>query len=389
MEKIIKGATIIAGENLTAIKDNSLWIKDGKINKIIPDDEIPEGINVINREGTFLFPGLVDLHVHVMWDGSFDPVATHEKESHEQMVIRAVSNCQAYVESGITTVRDLGSINDIALDVAEAINRNLIKGPRLIASGKTITMTGGHDPFWARFVDGPDEALKATREQIYKNAKVIKLSATGGVYGREEGEVAENSELTLEEMKVICDEAHRFGLKVSSHAIGREGIMNSILAGVDTIEHGHYVDDEIIELMIEKDVSWIPTLYIYEQIANQNGIPFYAQEKAANITGIHMKAFEKFFNSGVQIGAGSDAGACYTSHPSIIEELETMNKVIHSKKEILKTATSNAGEILGMKIGQISEGYESDFILLKENPLDHIENLKTVTEVYVKGEVIG
>lgn len=389
MQKVIKGATIIAGANLEVVEGHSLWLEDGKIRGIISDNDIPEGITVINREGTFLFPGLIDLHVHVMWDGSSDPVATHEKESHEQMVIRAVANCQDYVKSGVTTVRDLGSINDIALDVAEAINRNLIKGPRVVASGKTITMTGGHDPFWARFVDGPIEALKATREQIFKNAQVIKVSATGGVYGREEGEVAENSELSLEEMKVICDEAHRFGLKVSSHAIGREGIMNSILAGVDTIEHGHYVDDEIIELMIEKDVAWIPTLFIYQQIANQKGIPLYAQEKAANITGIHMNAFEKFFNSGVKIGAGSDAGACFTPHPSVVEELETMEKVISNKVEILKTATSNAGEILGLKIGQITEGFEADFILLKDNPLDHLENLRSVTEVYVKGNIVG
>lgn len=388
MEKIIKGATLLLGENLTELKDHALWIKDEKIKKIISNNEIPKEIKIINRDGSYLMPGLIDLHVHVMWDGTIDPVSTHEKESHEQMVVRAVTNCQEYVKSGITSIRDLGSINDIALDIAEAINKKMFRGPRLIASGKTITMTGGHDPFWARFADGSIETLKATREQIFKNAQVIKISATGGVYGREEGEVAENSELSLEEIKIICNEAHRFGLKVSSHAIGREGIMNSILGGVDTIEHGHYVDDEIIDKMKEKGVAWIPTLYIYDQIANQKGIPSYAKEKAENITDIHMKAFDKYFNSGVKIGAGSDAGACFTPHPSLIDELNIMNKIVVNNKEILKTATSNAGEILDLKVGQITQGYNADFILLEKNPLDDLEHLRTVNEVYIGGQKI-
>src|SRR5690625_5471414 len=110
-------------------------------------------------------------------------------------------------------------------------------------------MTGGHDPFWARFIDGKEEALKGVREQIFKGAEVIKISSTGGVYGRTEGEEVGHVELNLDEQKVICDEAHKFGLKVASHAIGREGIYNSITAGVDTIEHGHFLDDELVSMM--------------------------------------------------------------------------------------------------------------------------------------------
>lgn len=385
MEKIISGATLLLGENLEETRGYAVWMKNGFIHRVLPENSIPNGIPVENLGGAYLLPGLIDLHVHIMWDGSPDPVNTHEKETKEQMLIRSVANAQIYLKSGVTTIRDLGSIDDIALHVAAAISEGIIEGPRIIASGKTITMTGGHDPFWAKFVDGKDAALKATREQIYKNAQVVKVSATGGVYGRREGEKAENSELSFEELKVVCDEAHRFGLKVASHAIGREGILNSIEAGVDTIEHGHYLDAEIVGKMIEKKVSWIPTLYIYQQIASLDGVPEYAREKAENITNMHVSAFQKFFDSGILIGAGSDAGACFTPHPSIIEEMEKMSEYVDGNRDILKTATVNAGKILGLKVGQITEGYVADFLVVPENPLNHLSALRQVQAVYING----
>lgn len=389
MELLITGATIIYGENLEEIESHSLWIKNGEFYKVIPNSNIPTDIPKIHLKGGYLFPGLIDIHVHLMWDGSINPVQTHEKESYEQKLIRAVVNAQTYIKNGVTTIRDVGSIEDIALHVAEAVNRDLFTGPRIIASGKTLTMTGGHDPFWARFCDGKDEALKGVREQIFKNAGVIKVSATGGVYGRTEGELAENAELSFEELKVICDEAHRFGLKVASHAIGREGILNSIHAGVDSIEHGHYLDHELIDLMITNDVAWVPTLYVYKQIAEIDEIPKYAQEKAKRIISMHKEAFISHFKSGVLIGAGSDAGSPLTPHPSVIEELQLMNEFCPNQlKDILKTATSNAGKILGMNIGQIKEGFQADFIYLSNNPLEDLNFLRGIQTVFLNGKEI-
>lgn len=252
MEFVISNVQLLSGEELDCKKGLALWIKDGLIKEIFPESKLPAGVKVIDGNQGFLAPGLIDLHIHMMWDGSLNPVQNSETEGYEQMLIRAVANCQTYLKHGITTVRDIGSVDDIALHVAKGIKRGLIPGPDVIASGKTLTMTGGHDPFWARFVDGKDEALKGVREQIYKGAEVIKVSSTGGVYGRIEGEHVGNAELSLEEQEVICKEAHRFGLKVASHAIGRDGIRHSILAGVDTIEHGHFLDDELIALMEER-----------------------------------------------------------------------------------------------------------------------------------------
>ncbi|USK37108.1 amidohydrolase family protein [Cytobacillus firmus] len=386
MEFVISNVQLLYGEELDCKKGLALWIKDGLIKEMIPESKLPAGVKVIDGKGGFLAPGLIDLHIHMMWDGSLNPVQTSETEGYEQMLIRAVANCQTYLKHGITTVRDIGSIDDIALHVAKGIKRELIPGPDVIASGKTLTMTGGHDPFWARFVDGKDEALKGVREQIFKGAEVIKVSATGGVYGRIEGEQVGNAELSLEEQEVICKEAHRFGLKVASHAIGRDGILNSILAGVDTIEHGHFLDDELAALMEERNTAWIPTLFVYKQIATQDGIPSYARDKAEEIVSIHRNAFETYFNRNILIGAGSDAGSPCTSHRALLDELYTMNEIVPDAKKVLKTATVNAGKILGRNVGQIKEGYRANLILLKGNPLECLSNLESIKMVVCRGE---
>ncbi|WP_256815144.1 amidohydrolase family protein [Cytobacillus sp. Bac17] len=388
MEFVISNVQLLYGEELECKKGLALLIKDGLIKDIIPESQLPATVKVIDGNGGFLAPGLIDLHIHMMWDGSLNPVQTSETEGYEQMLIRAVANCQTYLHHGITTVRDIGSIDDIALHVAKGIKRGLISGPDVIASGKTLTMTGGHDPFWARFVDGKEEALKGVREQIFKGAEVIKVSSTGGVYGRIEGEQVGNAELSLEEQEVICNEAHRFGLKVASHAIGRDGIHNSILAGVDTIEHGHFLDDELVALMEERNTAWIPTLFVYKQIATQEGIPSYARDKAEEIVSIHRNAFESYFNRNIVIGAGSDAGSPCTSHRALLDELYTMYEMIPDAKEVLKTATVNAGKILGHDVGQIKEGYRANLILLKENPLECLSNLENIKMVVIRGKVL-
>src|SRR5699024_8106862 len=193
-------------------------------------------------------------------------------------------------------------------------------------------------------------------------------------------------ELNLDEHKVNCNERNIFGLYVSLQPIGREGIYKSIVAGVDTIEHGHFLDDELVSMMEDKGTAWIPTLYVYKQIAEQEGIPDYAKRKAEEIVEIHAQAFKKFFDRNILVGAGSDAGSPTTPHPTLLEELQAMHALIDDNKKILKTATVNAGKILGRKIGQIKEDYVADFVLLDSNPLDNLENIREVDEVYQKGK---
>ena len=152
------------------------------------------------------------------------------------------------------------------------------------------------------------------RQQVQNGSKVIKISATGGVYGRLEGEDVGTTELNRDEIEVICKEAHKFGLKVAAHAISEEGIWNCLEAGIDTIEHGHFLTEKAMQIMKEREIFWVPTLYVYRQIAEGKGLPEYAVKKAKNIIEVHRETFMKGLRIGVPLTAGSDAGSPGTPH---------------------------------------------------------------------------
>ncbi len=162
----------------------------------------------------YLLPGLIDPHVHLVWDGSSDPVERLGKESTEQTLLRAIRHARETLEAGITTVRDLGSVDDLAIDLSRAVERGDVVGPHIVPSGQTIIMTGGHDPFWGIMVDGPQEAFRASGRQIYRSAGVNKLSATGEVCGRTEGESVAHTELNSEEISTVTSEARKLGVLV-------------------------------------------------------------------------------------------------------------------------------------------------------------------------------
>ncbi|MEE4112152.1 MAG: amidohydrolase family protein, partial [Desulfobacteraceae bacterium] len=174
-------------------------------------------------------------------------------------------------------------------------------------------------------IDGPWEAVRAVRRQAYIGAQVIKISATGGVYGRSTGEGVEDEELRAEEISMIVDEAHRRHLKVTAHAIGRRGIANCVDAGIDCIEHGHFIDMDLAEQMKQKGTALVPTLFVYRWLAAQDGIPVYARDKARAIVDQHTIALAAAEKAGLTIGAGSDAGSPQTPHPSLIEEIAALN----------------------------------------------------------------
>lgn len=367
-------------------------IRDGRIFSVYPCSELSSWSDhlVVPGHGAYLLPGLIDLHVHLVWDGGEDPVSSLASERPEQTLLRAVRHARETLEAGITTVRDLGSVHDFAVDLADAVNKGHIVGPRIFASGRTVIMTGGHDPFWGLMADGPDEVLKATRTQIYKGASVIKLSATGGVYGRQQGESALASELHADEIQVIVDEAHKHGIPVAAHAIGLSGIANAIQAGVDTIEHGHQLTEELAELLASQDGTMVPTLFVYQQIARLPGIPEYAQTKAKAIVDEHRNAVRVAREAKVRIGAGSDAGSPLTPHGALIDELESLVEAGLTVSEALRASTVDAARVLGQdgELGRIEPGYLGDLVLLDGNPLLNLGNLRLVIAVWKGGQEV-
>lgn len=387
----LKNVGIVDVVNSRIIDNVNIRIREDRILDISRDEAaINDEHDVIDLQGCFAMPGLIDMHTHLIWSGGNDPVRTVEEEGLQVSLLRAASNARKTLEKGITCVRDIGSNDDVTLSLATAVNKGYLPGPRIVSCGCTIIMTGGHDPFWGKEADGKDEMVKAVRRQVYKGAKVIKISATGGVYGRQEGEEVGTAELTQEEIKAVCGEAHRFGLKVAAHAISEEGVWNCINAGVDTIEHGHFLAQDAMTVMKEKGMYWIPTIYVYRQIAEGKDLPEYAVEKAKKIVGIHRQAFGEALRLNLPFACGSDAGSPNTPHGSLLDEIEYMLEYGGEPFQVLQAATLTAARAIGMErdIGSLEVGKKADILVLNGNPIDSIDNIRDRRVVIKDGQIV-
>lgn len=388
---VIRKASVFDGER-TLVGLCDIFIEGAVIKKISPYNHSAEytEIKSINANGGRVLPGMIDLHVHLTWNGGEDPAMDICREGFEGHLLTTVGSAMKYLAAGITSVRDLGSPKDAAIFVDRAIRAGKFQGPRIFSSGQSIIMTGGHDPFHGIMADGPWEVLRAVRRQVALGAPVIKISATGGVYGRIEGEGVDDVELRQEEVDMIVDEAHRRNVKVTAHAIGEIGIRGCLKAGIDCIEHGHCITKDMAAEMLEKNISLVPTFYIYQHLSSNTEVPEYARKKATEIIACHREALKRCHEAGVLIGAGSDAGSPYSPHPSLMEELYALEEGGLSKEEVLAATTGNAARIIGgsVKFGFIKEGYLADIVITKGDPLESLSVLENPEHVIKNGEVV-
>lgn len=361
-----RAAWLIDGESDEPLRDGAVVVEGERLAWVGPASELPRGVPVRELGEATLLPGLIDMHVHLVWSGGGDPAALVEREGYGLTLLRAYANAAANLKAGITTVVDLGSNWDIAIVVARAIRQGIVPGPRVVASGRTVAMTGGHDPFWANFADGPEAVRRAVRQQRDAGAGIIKLSASGGVYGRAEGEEVGQAELSAEELRAAVEEAHRFGLQATAHAVGHAGITNCIGAGVDRIEHGIMADEFQLHLMAQEGPALVPTLAPYQRIAeNPRGtIPEYAVEKARPLVERHRWVVRRAAELGVRLAAGSDAGSPELPHPALHAELALMVEAGLSPAAAIHAATSGAAAALGLahEIGRLRPGLRADVI---------------------------
>src|SRR6266700_5437107 len=254
---VLVGATLIDGTGAEPVRGRAVVVEQGRIAQVVDISRAPRARR-IDLEGHTLLPGLINCHVHLCLGAEADPVRALKDDPAPLTALKALRHAQETVEAGVTTVRDLGGREYVELAVRRAIAEGHFPGPRILAAGRPICMTGGHGSFLGREADGPDDARKAVREQLKAGADVIKLIATGGVMtpGVEPG----SSQLTLEEMRAAIDEARKAGRRTAAHAQGSTGIADAIEAGITTIEHGIYLTDEIIASMKAKGVFLVPTL---------------------------------------------------------------------------------------------------------------------------------
>ncbi len=353
-----------------------------------------EGENArrIDLQGRTLMPGLINAHIHIMMDAGPDPLTSNKPENLPSIIVKAAGRGAAILRAGITTARDLGGFMFGELALREAFRSGEMPGPRLLCAGKIITMTGGHGWHIGIEADGANEVRKAARENLKRGADCIKIMATGGVLtpGVEPGA----TQLGEEEIRAGVDEAHKVGKRTASHAQGTEGIKNAIRAGIDTIEHGIFLDEESIEMMVQRGVVLVPTLAAPYQIVKAGeagGIPAYAVEKSKRVVDAHMKSFEWAVKSGVTVAAGNDGGTPFNRSDDLVTEMRLLSEGGLGPMGAIRAATFGSARALGLveETGTISANKWADIIVLEEgaDPLSDINSLNKVWMVIKEGVV--
>jgi imidazolonepropionase-like amidohydrolase len=323
--------------------------------------------------------------------GAADLFAQVRNDTIPIATIRGVLNAELTLQAGITTVRDCGAANEIVIELAKAIEARMIPGPKIRASGRVVTMTGGHGHFIGREADGVDEVRKATRAEIKAGAHFIKAMATGGVLTP--GVDPTQTAFQVEELEAVAQEAHKAGRRTACHAIGNAGIKNALRAGIDSIEHGFYLDDEAIDLFLEKGAYLVPTLIAVDQIVKNGearGIPDWVVRKAAAEGEHHEASFRAAAKSGLKIAAGTDAGTPFNPHGDLNLEIVKMVEFGLSPMQALVAATRNAAENLDVlsSVGTVEEGKAADLIMVDGDPLDDITAVQRVTFVAKDGQIV-
>lgn len=346
-------------------------------------------------QGKTILPGLIDCHVHLRNDGVADPRAQSAADSDAVAVLRSARNATKSLNGGITTVRDCGSRGYIDFALRKAADEGLCNTPRLVLSGMMICMTGGHGWQLAMEADGPEGLRRAARAQLKAGADNVKLIASGGILtpGTEIGA----AQFTVEEMRAAVEEAHAAGKTSCAHAHGTQAIKNATRAGVDSIEHGYLIDDEGIELMIERGTYLVATSAAVRNVVKHGvaaGIRPDVVRKAESAIERHIDGFKRAYKAGVKLAMGTDSGVPFTDHGNNLDELVYLVEMGVPAMEAISISTINAARLLRMddRIGSLEPGKLADFVIVDGDPLSDIKILqdkKRIRRVFVGGKVMA
>ena len=392
---ILTGARLVDGTGAQPVERAAVVVRDGRIASIhrgdIPGDTAE--VETIDLGGRTLLPGLINAHMHIMMDAGPSPLGGLEPGKLASAVLTGALNGAKMLAAGITTARDLGGFEFGEMALRDAFAKGQMPGPRLLCAGRLITMTGGHGWNIGFEVDGVDAVRKAVRSDIKMGADCIKMMATGGVLtpGVEPGA----AQLSEEEMRAGVEEAHKAGRLTASHAQGNTGVKNALRAGIDTIEHGIFLDDEAIEMMVQRGVVYVPTLaapYRIVEAGEAAGIPSYAVEKSLRVMDAHRRSFEWALASGVTIAAGNDGGTPFNPSEDLVTELRLMVDYGMNPLAAIRAATLNSAKALGLseETGTLQQGKWADCLVLEEgaDPVSEVTALSRVWMVIKQGKVV-
>lgn len=381
------------------IQQAAVVVRDNYIVAVGAADQItmPEGAEHVDLKGMTLVPGMMDMHVHLSGDAGARFTESMGYSVPRQTVI-AVKNAKKTLMAGFTTVRDVGDDGLSVIGVRDGINAGDISGPRIFSVGHALGITGGHcdnnrlPPEMGHaaggVADGPWAIRAKVRENIKYGANAIKFCATGGVFSK--GTKVGVQQYSLEEMKAIVDESHRRNVTVAAHAHGTDGIKAAIVAGVDSVEHASFLDDEGIELAKKFGTYLSMDIYNTEYtltFGEQNGVPEENLNKERQVSKRQRESFTKAVKAGVKMVFGSDA-AIYP-HGDNPKQLSRMVQFGMTPLQALQAATINSATMLKMegKVGQIQEGYLADIIAVPGNPLEDIRVMEKVGFVMKDGAI--
>jgi imidazolonepropionase-like amidohydrolase len=389
------------------IRENVVVVVEGERIKSVGSPaqiKIPLGASVIDLSNLTVLPGLIDCHTHLgsradRYDELFD-----FKDSPFSHAFAGVVNARKTLEAGFTAVRDVGSDPFLAVDLRNSVNEGFIPGPRIVASGPGISITGGHGDLnnyspQTRVMmfpeerdygiaDGVDQIRHVIRAQVKYGVDVIKILSSGGVLSR--GDNPGAPQYTLEELKAAVDEAHMAGRKIASHAHGAQGIKNAILAGIDSIEHASLIDDEGIRLAKEHGTYLVMDIYNDDYLINEApkfGLTEEKINKEKMVGRLQRENFEKAFKAGVKMAFGTDAGVY--PHGDNAKQFFYMVKYGMTPAQAIRAATSSAAELIGRSkdVGTLEVGKYADIIALEADPMADVRALERVSFV-MKGGVI-
>jgi imidazolonepropionase-like amidohydrolase len=398
MRTVLHGGRIFDGTG-SPLADGDLLISDGRILEIGTGLDGDEQVDV---SGMTLLPGLFDCHVHVISSG-VDLLQRLQRPFSYQF-FEAARNLAVTLDCGITTVRDAGGAD---LGIQRAVDDGLIDGPRMRIAITALSQTGGHGDGWlpsgvstsfvaphpgrpAGIVDGPEEVRKKVREIARAGANVIKVHTSGGVLSP--GDSPRHAHFRADELAALVTEATAAELPVMAHAQATDGIKNAVRAGIRSIEHGIYLDDEAIAMMLEAGTWLVPTLAapaaVFEAAKNGTQFPDGVLEKAQEVIETHHASFARAAAAGVKVAMGTDSGV--GPHGRNLDELTLMAAAGMAPEDVLVATTSSAAELLGLgdQVGSLTPGKRGDVVVVAGDPFDFASLKANIRAVYKDGQLV-
>jgi len=391
MDLVIRNARLIDGTGAGPVAQVSVEVAGGIISWIGEETARPRRTvhqEEVNGQGLTLIPGMIDCHEHFTGDGGMDAMDRLLGDTQEEFTLKAVGNCRRALMSGVTSARDVGARYGININIAQQAAAGAILGPRVIASGEWFQFPGTWPAGLTRSTETPEELLLGIRDMIQRGAGLIKIGATGF---RPNGE--QFASMSPEALDVAVRASHEAGLKIAAHCHGFEGTRLAVEAGIDSIEHGTYVDEPTVRLMAERGTYLVPTMSTWdtrERLATQMG---WSREQMADIMDRKensIASFKRALQAGVKIATGTDAGGSAARHGFIAREIELMVEGGMAPMAAVEASTRVAADLLGIQdqAGTIEVGKQADMVLIDGDPLSEPGALRNVWAVFQGGRRI-